>query len=182
MWAKTRASGGSVSPSAISATGEGCRRRATGSVRVHVAGMGIYYERTGGRRVAGRARAPPGGGALGCCPDDPRGRGLRRDQEALRRMSHSLHPEGREESSGASTTTRTAGRASDSTSPPRYTARSGASSTTQRHGRSWNRASGVAWSGASLYGVSYAVRENQVIIPAVMHLHRRPGYWRDMAE
>jgi plasmid stabilization system protein ParE len=29
------------------------------------------------------------------------------------------------------------------------------------------------------FGVVYFVREDQIVIVAVMHLHRRPGYWRD---
>jgi plasmid stabilization system protein ParE len=28
------------------------------------------------------------------------------------------------------------------------------------------------------YGIVYTVREDQVLVLAVMHLHRRPGYWR----
>jgi plasmid stabilization system protein ParE len=29
------------------------------------------------------------------------------------------------------------------------------------------------------YGLVYFVEENEIFIVAVMHLHRRPGYWRD---
>jgi plasmid stabilization system protein ParE len=29
------------------------------------------------------------------------------------------------------------------------------------------------------YGLVYTVRNNEVIIIAVMHFHRRPGYWKD---
>ena len=29
------------------------------------------------------------------------------------------------------------------------------------------------------YGLIYQVREDRLLIVAVMHLHRRPGYWRD---
>ncbi len=32
------------------------------------------------------------------------------------------------------------------------------------------------------YGVLYAVHEDEIVILAVMHLHRRPGYWRDRAK
>jgi plasmid stabilization system protein ParE len=32
------------------------------------------------------------------------------------------------------------------------------------------------------YGVLYAVHEDRIVILAVMHLRRRPGYWRDRAE
>lgn len=32
------------------------------------------------------------------------------------------------------------------------------------------------------YGVLYAVHHGQIVVLAVMHLHRRPGYWRDRAE
>jgi plasmid stabilization system protein ParE len=28
------------------------------------------------------------------------------------------------------------------------------------------------------YGVLYKVEENEIVIAAVMHLRRRPGYWR----
>jgi hypothetical protein len=28
------------------------------------------------------------------------------------------------------------------------------------------------------YGIVYVARETEVIVVAVMHLHRRPGYWR----
>lgn len=29
------------------------------------------------------------------------------------------------------------------------------------------------------YGVVYEVMGNEVIVHALMHLHRRPGYWND---
>lgn len=32
------------------------------------------------------------------------------------------------------------------------------------------------------YGVVYAIHSSQIIILAVMHLRRRPGYWRDRTE
>lgn len=28
------------------------------------------------------------------------------------------------------------------------------------------------------YGLIYQIRDNEAVIVAVMHLHRRPGYWR----
>ena len=32
------------------------------------------------------------------------------------------------------------------------------------------------------YGILYEPREEEVVIVAVMHLHRRPGYWRHRRE
>ena len=32
------------------------------------------------------------------------------------------------------------------------------------------------------YGVVYQTRKNSIVIVAVMHLHRRPDYWRDRLE
>ena len=32
------------------------------------------------------------------------------------------------------------------------------------------------------YGIVYRVRETEIRILAVMHLHRRPGYWRGRGE
>ena len=29
------------------------------------------------------------------------------------------------------------------------------------------------------WGIVYAIRDEQVLIAAVMHLHRQPGYWRE---
>lgn len=29
------------------------------------------------------------------------------------------------------------------------------------------------------YGVLYALREDEIVIIAAMHLHRKPGYWED---
>ncbi len=29
------------------------------------------------------------------------------------------------------------------------------------------------------YGILYQVRSDQIVIVAVMHLHRKPGYWRN---
>jgi len=29
------------------------------------------------------------------------------------------------------------------------------------------------------YGIVYTVRQDQILVLAVMHLHRRPGYWRN---
>ena len=29
------------------------------------------------------------------------------------------------------------------------------------------------------YGLLYAVEADRIIVVAVMHLHRRPGYWKD---
>jgi toxin ParE2 len=31
------------------------------------------------------------------------------------------------------------------------------------------------------YGILYEPREEEVVIVAVMHLHRKPGYWKDRA-
>jgi plasmid stabilization system protein ParE len=30
-----------------------------------------------------------------------------------------------------------------------------------------------------LYGVVYTIREKEILIVAVMHLHRKPRYWKD---
>ena len=32
------------------------------------------------------------------------------------------------------------------------------------------------------YGILYTIRENDILIVAVMHLHRKPGYWKDRLE
>ena len=29
------------------------------------------------------------------------------------------------------------------------------------------------------YGILYTIEEDLILIVAIMHLHRRPGYWRD---
>jgi toxin ParE1/3/4 len=29
------------------------------------------------------------------------------------------------------------------------------------------------------YGILYTIEEDIILIVAIMHLHRRPGYWRD---
>jgi len=29
------------------------------------------------------------------------------------------------------------------------------------------------------YGILYVPEQNQILIIAVMHLHRQPGYWQD---
>jgi plasmid stabilization system protein ParE len=29
------------------------------------------------------------------------------------------------------------------------------------------------------YGLVYTVRENEILVVAVMHLRRKPGYWKD---
>ena len=29
------------------------------------------------------------------------------------------------------------------------------------------------------YGILFEVRDEEIVVVAVMHLHRRPGYWRD---
>jgi plasmid stabilization system protein ParE len=30
-----------------------------------------------------------------------------------------------------------------------------------------------------LYGIVYTIREKEILIVAVMHLHRKPRYWKD---
>ncbi|MGH7430173.1 MAG: type II toxin-antitoxin system RelE/ParE family toxin [Candidatus Methylomirabilaceae bacterium] len=32
------------------------------------------------------------------------------------------------------------------------------------------------------FGVLYSIRDSEIVILAVMHLHRRPGYWQDRVE
>ena len=33
--------------------------------------------------------------------------------------------------------------------------------------------------GRTPYGIIYQARENYILIVAVAHLHRKPGYWKD---
>ena len=29
------------------------------------------------------------------------------------------------------------------------------------------------------YGIIYQIRENEILVVAIAHLHRKPGYWKD---
>lgn len=52
----------------------------------------------------------------------------------------------------------------------------------ERHPHAWQRLSVQVRRcrmGRFPYGVVYAIEGEEVVVLAVSHLHRRPGYWRD---